>query len=959
MDAAAKTNQPGAERSSFAARGPARGRRDTSPLLALQGDAGNGAVVEILRRMSPVATAEPMADEGLGYGYEQTEVSAKQPRSTVHEVLRTSGNPLDGATLADAETRLDANFSAVRVHQGQAARSSAAEIGARAYTSGHHIVLGEGGTDKRTLYHELTHVIQQQHGPVAGTDNGAGLRLSHPSDRFEREAEANAARALATDPAPAPAPAPAQDAGTTELSFPAQGVTREASVQRMEQPGQGGEDPPGQTPGPGRTPEDVTAVITELVDNPPMVNYGARRQGRAHGEFWMRFPRSKSQEATEETLSGVSALMFDSARGAQEQARAEDPDGAPEEAGNREIQGMLINDRVVFASNYNSSLDTLVERGRRDTGAEPTLQELLAIRQSDEGATRGLRGHEVTNHRDKMASLRRKNAAVVSGQRGEGEQGRAPDATAKALRAQLHAPVIVVNIEDDNLHDMLTGRAYEGRVFLLRFAALDPRAKKQGKNKGKMTAEGSVHAEQKLLLALQHAGISPHTDVKGPLTIMGKYRPCMGCAAALMYYRERLGFEGLSFDENYGHYFQGSVDSLYEHHRHMMDDDYLEYIRSMVHNDITSTPAMMHEAPPEGADFRRGGHTLRVPGRYASRQADVTPPTSDAEFDEDGLYHRTERPLQDAWTLETANAGIGQGSQTHKVPRRKFETLSTEQAQELEALWNGSKGSPPTNAGRQRAVELAYRYKNQERMTLKYLGGIINLTEGRLGGHLTRYEDEGHWDHTPSRSGKVERQPRDRKKGDPTKRFTKGGALDSAGKEELRDVIQGLPGNAWCRDWARIDGSGDTRELAPNEAPDDVLRTAARLKRDQGCDVPSLSRFLHTGDKGDNLRKAIARKGNKLLETYEKSTKKVKKEEEDVEMGGMADYPQNGESSRAGAQRTAPVQVPGYTLHTDAMGQTFYTDDDDPDGAPYVRVAGRMVRMDFSQDAEMSGTGGY
>jgi hypothetical protein len=51
-------------------------------------------------------------------------------------------------------------------------------------------VIGDGGADRHTLAHELTHVIQQRQGPVAGADNGAGLKVSDPSDRFEREAEA-------------------------------------------------------------------------------------------------------------------------------------------------------------------------------------------------------------------------------------------------------------------------------------------------------------------------------------------------------------------------------------------------------------------------------------------------------------------------------------------------------------------------------------------------------------------------------------------------------------------------------------------------------------------------------------------------------------------------------------------------------------------------------------------------
>ncbi|WUV77548.1 DUF4157 domain-containing protein [Streptomyces sp. NBC_01477] len=110
-------------------------------------------------------------------------------RSTVHDVLRAPGRPLDVSTRTDMEGRLGADFTDVRLHTGPAAQASAAQIGARAYTSGSHIVIGAGGSDHHTLAHELFHVIQQRSGPVSGTDNGDGLRISDPSDRYERAAE--------------------------------------------------------------------------------------------------------------------------------------------------------------------------------------------------------------------------------------------------------------------------------------------------------------------------------------------------------------------------------------------------------------------------------------------------------------------------------------------------------------------------------------------------------------------------------------------------------------------------------------------------------------------------------------------------------------------------------------------------------------------------------------------------
>nr|WP_223279591.1 aldo/keto reductase [Streptomyces sp. SDr-06] len=117
-------------------------------------------------------------------------------RSAVPDVLRAPGRPLDDATRTDMEARLGADFSTVRIHDDSDAKASAAEVGARAYTSGDHVVIGDGGADQHTLAHELTHVIQQRQGPVSGTDRGDGLSVSDPADRFEREAEANARRAM-------------------------------------------------------------------------------------------------------------------------------------------------------------------------------------------------------------------------------------------------------------------------------------------------------------------------------------------------------------------------------------------------------------------------------------------------------------------------------------------------------------------------------------------------------------------------------------------------------------------------------------------------------------------------------------------------------------------------------------------------------------------------------------------
>ncbi|QNP75618.1 DUF4157 domain-containing protein [Streptomyces roseirectus] len=154
----------------------------------MQRAVGNAAVARMIQRQR---------DEG---GQDERPVQ----RSSVPDVLRSPGRPLAEPVRADMERRLGADFSEVRVHDGAAAQRSATEVGARAYTSGNHVVIGAGGGDRHTLAHELVHVVQQRSGPVSGTDNGAGLSVSDPSDRFEREAESTARRVMSGS-APAPA----------------------------------------------------------------------------------------------------------------------------------------------------------------------------------------------------------------------------------------------------------------------------------------------------------------------------------------------------------------------------------------------------------------------------------------------------------------------------------------------------------------------------------------------------------------------------------------------------------------------------------------------------------------------------------------------------------------------------------------------------------------------------------
>ncbi|MEU2246473.1 DUF4157 domain-containing protein [Streptomyces sp. NPDC019224] len=251
-------------------------------LLALQSSLGNAAVVQMLRRTgSPGAQEEHRHDVGLDD--QRTEHLVQ--RSTVHDVLRTPGRPLNDDTREEMETRLGADFSDVRIHVGAAAQVSAAEIGARAYTAGNHVVIGEGGADKHTLAHELTHVIQQRQGPVAGADNGTGLRVSNPSDRFEREAEANASRVMS-----GPALARADVRGSTSHQSAAgeQSVQRAPDVQdRLTDAYWRGQQPQGkppQGPRPRSSERELKEIITETI--PELLRqFEKKYKGKKPGEI--------------------------------------------------------------------------------------------------------------------------------------------------------------------------------------------------------------------------------------------------------------------------------------------------------------------------------------------------------------------------------------------------------------------------------------------------------------------------------------------------------------------------------------------------------------------------------------------------------------------------------------------------------------------------------------------------
>jgi hypothetical protein len=158
-----------------------------------------------------------------------------EERSPVLDVVSSgAGQPLDAGVRTDMEARFGHDFGDVRVHHDTRAEESARAVNAHAYTVGANIVFQRDRYDpsssegRLTLAHELTHVIQQRSGPVDGTVAPGGIRLSDPSDRFEREAAAKAEQVMSA-PTPAAAVAGSQAGAAPDTQ-------RQADGQEEEQP---------------------------------------------------------------------------------------------------------------------------------------------------------------------------------------------------------------------------------------------------------------------------------------------------------------------------------------------------------------------------------------------------------------------------------------------------------------------------------------------------------------------------------------------------------------------------------------------------------------------------------------------------------------------------------------------------------------------------------------------------
>ena len=134
-----------------------------SPLGNATGDQEPAGPISVMARRGPTALSAPIGEEGGELsGAEEARINA----------ARHGGSQLPPTLRRSMEGAFGADFSAVRVHSGEAAASLNESVGALAFTVGSDIFLGRSSPGFSTpsgqslLAHELAHTVQQGASPA-------------------------------------------------------------------------------------------------------------------------------------------------------------------------------------------------------------------------------------------------------------------------------------------------------------------------------------------------------------------------------------------------------------------------------------------------------------------------------------------------------------------------------------------------------------------------------------------------------------------------------------------------------------------------------------------------------------------------------------------------------------------------------------------------------------------------
>jgi hypothetical protein len=190
------TQQTASPRSTIPGHAHLHQSRAENEILQLQRTLGNQAVQRLLSENRGEVLGESTATTPTRFGHDFSQIPVHAPSTGAKgaEPAAVDGVPLPSGVRAAMEASFGEALDDVRLHGGPAAHRSARALGARAYTTGRDIVLGEQISmaevnDPRShlLTHELTHVLQHRRAGNQGNTD----RIVTSGGAAEREAKRN------------------------------------------------------------------------------------------------------------------------------------------------------------------------------------------------------------------------------------------------------------------------------------------------------------------------------------------------------------------------------------------------------------------------------------------------------------------------------------------------------------------------------------------------------------------------------------------------------------------------------------------------------------------------------------------------------------------------------------------------------------------------------------------------
>ncbi|MCA1187281.1 MULTISPECIES: hypothetical protein [unclassified Saccharopolyspora] len=300
------------------------------------------------------------------------------------------------------------------------------------------------------------------------------------------------------------------------------------------------------------------ARITELIEG-CTCKPQTKQAGRMTADVSLRHERSFGEdERAAQTLRHISIRMLRVINYLEDAEREQSFAGGDEASqGNRhartesEVQTMLINGRVVIATNYNSSITLLKRHFPEELEAESEAMEI------DEGSPSPHAGDWVRDllldegRRPPVPGFDDERRKEARGKLNEVYRGGRKNPAADALRTATRVEELDGAPADaagrKRLLTLLTSDDHRSSVILLR-------------GPGTNASMKTMHAEQKHLLALNNSGAD--REQAGRVVIRGQRRPCRSCWALLDLLKRDFD---LDVHERPGAYYKESAQAAVEH----------------------------------------------------------------------------------------------------------------------------------------------------------------------------------------------------------------------------------------------------------------------------------------------------------------------------------------------------------------------------------------------------------